>query len=84
MMPPTKRQACLEGISMASTTGTGVSTRQRLSDLETTPELAAAVDEACRAFGTMGRRDRQRIEEDLKLLYYFRGTDVAVLVTDRD
>jgi hypothetical protein len=57
--------------------------RHLICDLGSTPELAAAVDTACQAFGYRGGRNRQRVEEDLKLVYYYGGKDVAVLPTPR-
>jgi hypothetical protein len=53
-----------------------------LRNLPTPPELAEAVDICCRhaGYGPRGR-DRRRVEDELKLQYYYGGWDVAYLPT---
>jgi hypothetical protein len=54
---------------------------QPLRDLPTPPELAAAIDEWHRYFRARTAKEKLRIEEELKLQYYFGGQDVMCLKT---
>jgi hypothetical protein len=51
-----------------------------LAQLDTPPEVAAAVDRHCRRYGFFGRR-RAFIEESVKLDYYFGGLIVLAVAT---
>jgi hypothetical protein len=51
-----------------------------LAQLDTPPEVAAAVDEHCRRYGFFGRQ-RAFIEEELKVQFYFGGLIVLAAAT---
>jgi hypothetical protein len=55
--------------------------RQCLKDLSLPPRLAEDVAAICRRRGFAKPSDRQRIEEEVKLQYFFGGQDVAYLTT---
>jgi hypothetical protein len=49
-----------------------------LADLPTPPDLAQAVEDCCASLGRRrGRRERQRVEDELKLQYYFGGQHIV-------
>jgi hypothetical protein len=53
--------------------------RTFIRQLESTDAIAAEVQKACCRLGLRTAADRARVEEDLKLQYYFGGRDVAYL-----
>jgi hypothetical protein len=54
-----------------------------LEELETCEELKQAILLTCKRLGVRAGPSQRRIEEDLKLQYYFGGKDVAYLPSDR-
>lgn len=52
-------------------------------DLELTPELQRDLELICQDSGYRKARDQQRVEDEIKLQYYFGGLDIAYLVTPR-
>jgi hypothetical protein len=55
--------------------------RQYLKDLELPPEVKREVEAYCRERGYRRRADLQRVEEDLKLQFFFGGKDVGFMPT---
>ncbi len=55
--------------------------RQLLKELETPATVAAALATICQRLGCQTVLDRRRVEEELKLQYYYGGRDVACLDT---
>src|SRR5207244_564228 len=56
--------------------------RHVLKDLELPPALTKDAEEICRRQGSGTAADRQRVEQEIKLQYFFGGQDVAYLETD--
>ena len=50
-------------------------------DLELTPDLRHEIETLCRLQRYWRARDRQWVEDEMKLQYYFGGLDIAYLVT---
>lgn len=59
----------------------GLPLRQRLADLPMPPEVAEAAKRHCKLLGAFWARQKRRIEDELKLQYYFGGNWVAYLCT---
>ena len=59
-------------------------TWQRLKDLAMPPALTEAVDTACKRLDVRTASGRKRVEEELKLQFYFGGREVACLDTAGD
>jgi hypothetical protein len=55
--------------------------RQPLSELAMPPEVAREAEAICKRYGYRKGRNRQEVEEELKLQYYYGGQHVAYLVT---
>jgi hypothetical protein len=50
-------------------------------ELELTPDLRHEIETYCRLQRCRKARDRQWVEDEMKLQYYFGGLDIAYLVT---
>ncbi len=57
--------------------------RKYLKDWATDETIRLEVEAYCGALRLRRPKDRQRVEEDIKLQYYFGGKDVAYLPTSR-
>ncbi len=64
-----------------ATTGQDRSTWRYLKDMEEPPELAEAIDRACREHRYRKPAERLRVAEEVKLHYFFGGQDVGFMRT---
>lgn len=55
----------------------------KLRELPTPPEIAEEVRKRCMQLGIWGRKNVQRVEDELKLQYYFGGKYVAYFRSDQ-
>lgn len=54
---------------------------QLLKNLKSHPVVDEAVEKACKRLGCRTAREKNSVEEELKLQYYFQGQDVALVTT---